>query len=259
MEEKDLRASQRSIFLFTTYFTDYVLVPASTRDQVIQTLEKRGFVFQRDPKIDVDMKGELQEAAPNLLFGSYLPNQNSLPSSEAELEARTFNLLKTRGIVPEVSRETRLVHCAGRRDSPGRHSPQDFELLIGLMQCLIYQPRFLSLTLTQTEAASLLLQEAALANFRSDDILLGDKNLVLTPIILNLQSLPIEAPGIICGVAGKLKNISTGRVPQSMEMSYLSTARTGTVMVEERDLDKVIEALRAGKYGFDISLDELYD
>ena len=234
-------------------------MPASAREQVIQALGKRGFVFQKDPVINIDLKGVLQENASNFPLASRLPRQESLPSSEAELEMQTFNLLKGRGIVPEVRRETRLVHCAGRRDSPGRHSPQDFELFIGLMQCLIHQPRFLSLTLTQTEAASLLLQEAALVNFRSEDILLGDKNLVLIPIILNLQSLPIEAPGIICGVAGKLKNISTGKALQSIELSYLSTARTGTVMVEERDLDKIIEALRAGKFGFDVSLDDFND
>ena len=236
-----------------------MLVPASARGQVIRALERRGFVFQRDPTINIDLKGKLHETTSNFPLGSGTPPQGSLPSSEAELEARTFNLLTARGVVPKVSRETRLVHCAGRRDSPGRHPPQDFELLIGLIQCLVYQPRFLSLTLTQTEAASLLLQEVALANFRSDDILLGDKNLFLIPIMLNLQSLPIEAPGIICGVAGKLKNISTGRIPESMELSYLSTARTGTVMVEERDLDKVIGALRAGKFRFDVSSDELHN
>ena len=230
-------------------------MPVRARGQVIRALEQRGFVFERDPATDVDMAGQLHEIPPNSSssseFRSALGDQP--PSSAAELEGRTFKLLTVHGIAPEVNREIRLVHCAGRRGSPGRHLPQDSELRIGLMQCLIHQPRFLSLTLTQTESASLLLQHKALANFGSDDILLGVKDVILIPIMLNLQSLPIEAPGIICGVAGKLKDVPTGRVDRAMEMSYLSTARTGTVMVEERDLGKAVKALREGEFGFNVS------
>ena len=228
-------------------------MPVRARGQVIQALEKRGFVFERDTATNINIAGQLHEIPHNSSLGYRPPLENQPPSSVAELEARTFTLLKGHGITPVVNREIRLVHCAGRRDSPSRHSPQDSELHIGLMRCLIYQPRFLCLTLTQTESASLLLQHTALTNFRSDDILLGNKDTVLIPITLNLQSLPIEAPGIICGVAGKLQEFPAGRIDRAIEMSYLSTAKTGTVVVEERDLEKAVKALREGEFGFEVS------
>ena len=59
-------------------------------------------------------------------------------------------------------------------------------------------------------------------------MLLGRKEAFLIPITLNLESLPLEATGIICGVADRLAGEGEG-----IEMTYLSTARAGTVMVEE--------------------------
>ena len=121
-------------------------------------------------------------------------------------------------------------------------------LQVGLTKSLVYQPRFLSLTLTQNEAASLLLERSLIDNFDSKDVLLGNKEDFLVPIILDLEPLPLEAPGIICGVADRLAARSgRGTLAKAIEMSYLSTARTGTVMVEENDLDHAIEVLRIGE------------
>lgn len=115
----------------------------------------------------------------------------------------------------------------------------------GLTKCLIYQPRFLSVTLTGDESAGLLLEKQLLPSFDLpgvDNVLLGATDDYLIPIVLNLESLPIEASGIVCGVAGKLVD---GPL-HPIEMTYLSTARAGTVMVDECDLDSAMQALRQG-------------
>ena len=93
---------------------------------------------------------------------------------------------------------------------------------------------------------------------------------MLIPITLNLEPLPFEATGIVCGVAGKLvgegkgaggfagggegagESGRGGQVMRAVEMSYLSTARAGTVMVDERDLDRALELLNAGAFGLDV-------
>lgn len=124
-------------------------------------------------------------------------------------------------------------------------------LQLGLTKCLIHQPKFLSLTLTEGEPASLLLEKRLLSNFGSHNALLGSTEDYLIPITLDLEPLPLEATGIVCGVAGKLVRGAGGRFPDNgtIEMSYLSTTRSGTVMVEEKDLQRAMEALRAGENG----------
>jgi hypothetical protein len=118
---------------------------------------------------------------------------------------------------------------------------------------------------------------------------------VLIPIILDLRDLPLEATGIVCGVAGRLAQgtalhsssepshhprevrhrieeegslspkttrlgTSSSQVGQQMEgewktsqsrdeaveISFLSTARAGTVIVRERELERAIRALEGG-------------
>lgn len=89
-------------------------------------------------------------------------------------------------------------------------------------------PRFLSLTLTAADpAASLLLEKTLLPRFFSSgdsasesdgsdesSLLLGSKEDILVPIMLDLRNLPLEATGIVCGVASRLAeathNTSTG-------------------------------------------------
>jgi hypothetical protein len=126
----------------------------------------------------------------------------------------------------------------------------DDALHLGLVKCLISapSPKFLSLTLTDTEPASLLLDHTLLHNF-APDTLLGTKGDYLSPISLDLRNLPFESTGIVCGVAGRLVGGTTKGLEQPVEMSYLSTARAGTVMVAEEELDRALDALRGAEAG----------
>ena len=69
---------------------------------------------------------------------------------------------------------------------------------------------------------------------------------VLIPIILDLRTLPIESTGIVCGVAGRLVGATKSGLDNAVEMSYLSTTKTGTVTVTEMDLERALAALRDG-------------
>lgn len=105
----------------------------------------------------------------------------------------------------------------------------------------------MSVTLTDAEPASLLLQKEMLGLFGSDDVLLGSKEDVLIPIVLDLRGLPVDSTGIVCGVAGRLVGGTSEREGYfnagAIEMSYLSTARAGTVIVAEEDLARAVAAL----------------
>lgn len=82
--------------------------------------------------------------------------------------------------------------------------------------------------------------------FGSDDVLLGSREDVLIPIVLDLRGLPVDSTGIVCGVAGRLVGGTSGGYfdkGEAVEMSYLSTARAGTVIVAEEDLGRAVAAL----------------
>ena len=174
------------------------------------------------------------------------------------------------------------------------------------MALLVDKPRFLSMTLTATDpAASLLLEQRLLPRFTDDpsttlshhndesSILLGSKEDILVPITLDLRDLPLEATGIVCGVAGRLADATLGQnsIDQlgrstasllsdydssgshrrkssstdfmsyhhhlspdldasldAVEISFLSTARAGTVIVGERELERAVDALEAASH-----------
>ena len=223
------------------------------------------------------------------------------PSSISELESRTFETLKRCSVVPQVDTSIRLVHCAGRKDdsgSPATAADLNTRLQLGLVRCLTTdpRPRFLSLTLTDTEPPSLLLEKRLLGNFEAgagcqrpssrggasaggevDSVLLGSKQDVLVPITLDLRGLPMESTGIVCGIAGRLVGGTSlravsregptesgsgylggaagaiGQTSGAVEMSYLSTARAGTVMVAEVEFERALEALK-GEDGHGLGL-----
>lgn len=240
-----------SIFFITTYFSDYILVPAKSRGQVVRALEDRGFAFEKKAEAYVNPAAAHHRHKSSTSSASVSSPISPPPATISELQTHTFSLLKRRNIVPQVETGIRLVQCAGRRDDPSSFVADEMGLQLGLTKCLIHQPQFLSLTLTSGEAASLLLEKRLLSNFRSHDVLLGNKEDYLIPITLDLEPLPLEATGIVCGVADRLVRGSGGKFMDDVkiEMSYLSTARAGTVMVEEKDLERAMEALRIGENG----------
>jgi hypothetical protein len=224
----------------------------------VQALEERGFQFEDQTSSYVNPYVHNRKHSSGSL--EVQPPSTPPPTTISELQTRTFATLKRRSIVPTVDSELRLVHCAGRRDSTngmnqGRNrnsttSAADDALHLGLVKCLIAppHPKFLSLTLTDTEPASLLFDHTLLPNF-TQDVLLGSKDEYLTPITLDLRDLPVESTGIVCGVAGRLVGATAGQIDAPVEMSYLSTARAGTVMVFEADLDRALGALRGAEKG----------
>ncbi|KAF1967429.1 hypothetical protein BU23DRAFT_573175 [Bimuria novae-zelandiae CBS 107.79] len=249
-----------SIFFITTYFSDYILVPIRYRTQVVHALEERGFQFEDQTSSYVNpIHHGRKLSSPTF---EVRPPGTPPPATVSELQTRTFATLKRRNIIPTVGSHLRLVQCAGSRESANgmsssrnrnsQTSAADDALHLGLVKCLITppHPRFLSLTLTDTEPASLLLDHTLLPHF-THDILLGSKEDYLVPITLDLRELPMESTGIVCGVAGRLVGGTTGPLGNPVEMSYLSTARAGTVMVAEHELERALEALRGAERTLD--------
>ncbi|KAB8205326.1 hypothetical protein BDV34DRAFT_225487 [Aspergillus parasiticus] len=316
-----------SIFFISTYFSDYIIVPLRSKTQVIRTLEKRGFQFEMSTDAFINNNNQFNSCLSPVSSRSTSslgsPPPTPPPSSLDELQTRTFSSLRKNSITPSVDRSLRLVQCAvHHRDSSDVSSISILRdaLTIALV---VDKPRFLSLTMTAADpAASLLLEQRLLPRFSSDptfpaepddetSLLLGSKEEILVPIMLDLRKLPLEATGIVCGVAGRLayathargdditdgsstimshsfngfssfddtmnrffsssvgsggpvkpptpgsgRKLSNGSLThhlqpdsdssiEAVEISFLSTARAGTIIVGEHELQRAVDALEA--------------
>ncbi|KAJ5381397.1 uncharacterized protein N7496_003825 [Penicillium cataractarum] len=301
-----------SIFFITTYFSDYILVPLRSKSSVISTLESRGFQFEN---ANTAFTNPLSPPVERKLSDAVGPPVTPPPSTVAELQTRTFENLRKRQISPTVDTTLRLVQCAAHH--PYHRQESSMSILRDALAkvLLVDEPRFLSLTLAALDpAASLLLEKRLLPRFsrKTDDddgssLLLGAQGDYLVPIMLDLRDLPLEASGIVCGVAGRLAEATShssrdahadtnsqvssqqssviGSVPKlfdtfgtqlalndkkpssqhqlapvthhlkpdldssadAVEISFLSTARAGTIIVGEDELQRAIDALDAEK------------
>jgi hypothetical protein len=257
------------IFFITTYYTDFILVPSKDRSTVGQALLQWGFEFSENDSAYV---------APTPVSHSRIPSQSSEPpstpppSNVAELQVRTFAQLKKRNVIPFVEPGLHLVQCSGKELLPEDEYPSrptsnsasngtngfsaqspssawldniDSKLYIGLISALVSRPRFLSITLEQDDAPSLLIDKCLVGLFGNS--IVGDTEGDLVPIFLDLVDLPLESTGIVCGVAGKLVDGMRMESPDTdasgSELSYLSTARAGAVILSSEGSARALKQL----------------
>ncbi|KAK5993462.1 hypothetical protein PT974_06893 [Cladobotryum mycophilum] len=219
------------IFFITTYYSDFILVPTKEKENVVSALLAKGF--------------ELSENQSNFVNSSMYGHRNSVsepppppdsppPSDYGDLQSRTFELLQKRSVKPHVEVGLELVQCSGRETSPilqaynahrssmSRKGSADYrrtwidhvdtKLYTCIISALISQPRFMSLTLAQDDPRRYLV------------------------------NLPFESTGIVCGVAGRL--VHDIQMTEGSELSYLSTARAGAVILSREQSVRALEILQ---------------
>ncbi|KAM0723892.1 hypothetical protein Q7P37_000882 [Cladosporium fusiforme] len=252
------------IFFITSYWSDFILVPLKSRPTVIHALEDRGFLFEAsDPSNKTNEAGFMTNPASPLLHRTnssitsfdFPPTPTTPPpTSVSELQQRTFTLLKAHRITPTVDASISLVTCAGIKPTfPHPVNSIQTTLQHSLLSLLSAPtpPRFLSLTLSESDSPSLTLERSLLSSF-PENVILGMDGPTQVPVTLDLHSLPLQSTGIVCGVASRLVDGMKGRfgagmglgLPGGFEMSYLSTARAGHVVVYEEELEDAMEVLQ---------------
>ncbi|CRJ86864.1 hypothetical protein BN1723_000197 [Verticillium longisporum] len=178
-------------------------------------------------------------------------------------------LVATRNVVPSVDPTLRLVQLSARETPlPNHGSPTSFSrpglgsrqttsstssrrappptwldtsdarLYASVVSALVARPRFFSLTLAVDDPPSLLLDRALVPLF--GDTLVGSADEELVAVSLDLAGLPLEATGIVCGVAGRLVQ---DPVIAGHGLSYLSTAFAGTVVLAPEQARRAVEIL----------------
>lgn len=250
------------IFFISSFYADFILVPTKEREKVIKALSEKGFELSEDQCNFISLHTDHDR---HLSDWSTSPPPETLPPSDAsELQKRTWELLQKHKVQPYVADGLQVVHCAGRdglrpespepwhqrpRGCRQRRIPEhekgwiekiDTKLYTCLVSALVSKPRFLSLTLAQGDPPSLLIDRRLLRIFR--DTIMGDTDANFVPIFLDLVNLPTEVTGIVCGVAGRLDEGMT--MTKTAELSYLSTARAGAVILTEEQSARALAILR---------------
>ena len=243
------------IFFIATYYSDFILVPKKAQHAVTQALLARGFQLAQN---DSDYRFRGHENARTTAASS-----QALSTTVTELQNRAFDLLRKSNVVPYIEEGLHLVQCSGREVTHinqefSRHSSSsrrpgnghtrrpswldnvDTKLYTAMISAFVSQPRFLSVTLAKDDPPSLLLDKSLLDIF--GDSLVGDTEGELVPIFLDLSSLSYEATGIVCGVAGKL--VGDMESQGSSELSYLSTARAGAVILSTKQAVRALDILK---------------
>jgi hypothetical protein len=241
-----------SIFFITSYYSDFVLVPYNSKGTVISALEERGFAFEpmsnghganmTNVSSPLHSHNRNSSSSSSLDYLSHQPPGTPPPATVAEWQTKTFSTLHRNDILPLVNRSLELRICAGyRNDSSGTNDA----ITLGIFKCLLANPRFMSITLTQSDTVSLTLDQALLGHFPdSGDGILLQTDQTYFAIVFDLRKLPEASTGIICGVAGRLLDrLGEQSEKGTFNMSYLSTARAGNVIVREDEVDEALEAL----------------
>ena len=237
-------------------------MPYRSKAQVIQALERRGFQFETSTESFSSPSLSNQCFSPSPTPAAASPPCTPPPSTLDELQTRTFSSLRKNHIVPGVDTSLRLVQCAAHRRYTSTASSITILRDALTTTLIVDNPRFLSLTLAAADpAASLLLEQRLLPRFfpggsgssaqgdeeeEDDDdddetgLLLGSKDHILVPITLDLRNLPLEATGIVCGVANRLAEAThdidpdqdtaedQGTASQPLSLSSSSVTGTGT-------------------------------
>lgn len=252
------------IFFITTYYSDFILVPTRERQHVVQTLLAKGFEFSENNFNFVHSSAYGQQKTNG--NGNGNGSNTPPPSNVDDLQNHTFELLKKRSVVPHVADGLELVQCSGREMTsqlqhssfqrpsmsrsgtnnngrrPGWADSVDTKLYTCIISALVSQPRFMSITLAQDDPPSLLLDKNLLDSF--GDTLVGDTEGTQIPIFLDLVNLPLEVTGIVSGVAGRLVQEMKISNPAELDLSYLSTARAGAVILSQEQSVRALEILQ---------------
>ena len=244
------------IFFISTYYSDFIMAPTKEKLNVVGALQTKGYELSDN---ESDFISPAAAGHTRTSSDSSSAPRTPPPSNEDELQTRAFELLRKRKIEPYVVAGLELVQCSGREvsqhsdmynrrpsasrytngRSPGWVDNVDTKLYTCMVSALVSQPRFISITLAQDDPPSLLIDRTLLSIF--GDSLVGDTDSKHVPIFLDLVSLPSEVTGIVCGVAGKL--VQDMHSAESSELSYLSTARAGAVILPQQQSQKALDIL----------------
>ncbi|KAF3990599.1 hypothetical protein FT663_01674 [Candidozyma haemuli var. vulneris] len=219
------------LFFLSSHFTDIVLIPHKAKDEVVRILGSKQFEFS-----DVS----------NSYFVNTVSGVESkirhLDINSSELEEKTLKLFENNGISPKINRKQKLL-LTGARPGRVKDAIEKAAMCIGSGSL----PDYFVITRTSLNELSLILpgsarKRAAMGyDFKS---IIGSAQDIILPIAIDLRKLPLDLTGIVAGLASRILSSCEA----SIEMNYLSMARSGVVMIPEENLGSVAQVVNSINY-----------
>jgi hypothetical protein len=209
------------LFFLATYFSDYVLVPVAQKDKVTDALQQRRFSYSESTNSYVSMgnsknQGEDMQYSPSLI-------------------AQTFDLFQQTNVSPQFDTSSLLLLTGARTKSREQLANDSIHLTI--IKILNSNPKYFSVTIASGSEISFLIDKDMYDIF-PDNTLLGSSFDHVQPVTFDFRHLPEDSTGIVSAVASKLRN------SYNIPLSYLSTAKSGVVMINEENMQAAIAALK---------------
>lgn len=235
---KPLSTNNIPLFFLSTHFGDIVLIPETSREKVIKILSQKNFEFSNLSNSYINVK--LDELTP-IGVGSSGSNSPNL-----DIEQKAFVLFNDANVTPIINKSTKLLLTGSRL---GEVSKTLLKTATNLASIDIQSesfPEYFAVTRTSLNEVSLLLPKSskkrAKLGFPSKCII-GSTQDAIIPITIDLNALPLDSTGIVAGLASRLLRGSKTRSQFPLEMSYLSMARSGIVMVPQEDIELITSIL----------------
>lgn len=229
---KPLSLNRIPLFFLSTHFGDIVLIPKSSQDKVVGILTQRNFKFSSlsNSYVKVDRPEDLAAST----------------SPTLDVEQQTFTLFHRAHIVPVIDTKCKLLLTGARSGEVAATLAKVATALAATKAESPEFPNYFAITRTSLNEVSLLLPKSASVRarlgFPSRSIIGLTQDLII-PIIISLEALPLDSTGIVAGLASKLLSGSQRKAHGPLEMSYLSMAKSGIVMVPLEDIALVSQIL----------------
>lgn len=231
---KPLSDNNISLFFLSSHFGHIVLIPFELKKRVISILAKQSFEFS-DFSNSYIVNNQVNEVA----------EEANMPQSTdgSKLEIGVFEQFKKASIKPEINEKVNLLLTGARS---GEVTNTILKTAKNISSNNI--PDYFSITRTSINELSLLLPKSSskrsLMGFNSRNIV-GSIQDVIIPITIDLYKLPLDSTGIVAGVASHIVNgiKASSSTIDSLEMNYLSMARSAIIMIPKENLALVSDIL----------------
>lgn len=220
---RPLSENKIPLFFFLTHFNDIVLIPDNLKQKVVEILSSHNFEFSDISNSYISVGDKKEELNNN-----------------RTMEYETFDTFKRFNISPIVNKNVRLLLTGARSGETSNTISKTMKILSSFD--LI--PDYFAITRTSLNEISLILPKSSKIRsslgFTAKNII-GSTQDVIIPITIDFSKLPINSTGIVSGVASKLLyGLWESNDETLLEMSYLSMAQSGIIMIPEENL-KIVE------------------
>lgn len=227
-----------SLFFLSSHYSDIVLIPQSFREQVVEILALKNFVYSPNTNSYMVGYGQRDE----------VPEE---PAALKNLQKVTQQLFRNANIRPRIHKSKKCL-LTGARPGEVKNSIDKTSACIAAGTV----PEYFAMTRTANDEMSLLLpgslKKRAKLGFDSRSIV-GLSPDAIIPITVDLSKLPLDSTGIVAGLASSLlesmKATDLEDLP-TLEMNYLSMACSAVIMIPEENLaivTKMIDELSSNE------------